>query len=83
MPATIATNPFCVTRSNPTHQLTDPTKRNPPQVEKIAPNPTQPNTANTGAYSSAVTHFYKQNLSRTFRQPSVNLVMVFTDHYTH
>jgi len=32
---------FRVTRSNPTHQLTDPTQRYPVQVEKIGPNPVQ------------------------------------------
>jgi len=38
---------FYVTRSNPTHQLTDPTQPNPLQVEKkFGPNLTQPNTAN-------------------------------------
>jgi len=35
--------PFCVTRSNPTHQLTDPTQSNLLQVEKFGPNPTQSN----------------------------------------
>jgi len=38
--------PFCVTRSNPTHQLTDPIQPNPLQVEKCGTNPThmgQPN----------------------------------------
>ena len=54
---------FCVTRSNPTHQLTDPTKPNPLQVEKFGPNPTQPNIANNGAYSLVVTYFYTQNVS--------------------
>ena len=32
--------PFCVTRSNPTHRLTDLTQPNPLQVEKFGPNPT-------------------------------------------
>jgi len=36
--------PFCVTPSNPTHQLTDPTQSNRLPVEKFGPNPTQPNT---------------------------------------
>ena len=31
---------FCVTRSNPTHQLTDPIQPNPLLVEKFGPNPT-------------------------------------------
>ena len=35
--------PFCATRFNPTHQLTDPTQPNPLQVEKFGPNPTQHN----------------------------------------
>ena len=51
----LSMGPFCVTRSNPTHQLTDPTDQlnqpNPLQVKKIGPNPTQPNTTNNGAYS--------------------------------
>jgi len=34
---------FCVTRSNPTRQLTDQTQPNPLQVGKIGPNPTQYN----------------------------------------
>ena len=55
--------PFCVTRSNPTHQLiTDPIQPNPQQVEKFGPNPTQPNTTNNGAYSLVATYFYTQNL---------------------
>ena len=33
--------PLCVTLSNPTHQLTDPTQPNPLQVEKFGPNPIQ------------------------------------------
>ena len=44
--------PFCVTRPNPTHQLTDPnqptkpSKPNQPTIseKKFGPNPTQPNT---------------------------------------
>ena len=35
--------PLCVTRSNPTQQLTDPTRPNAIQVEKFGPNPTQYN----------------------------------------
>jgi len=38
----LSTGPFCVTRSNPTDQLTDPTQPNPLQMEKFEPNPTQP-----------------------------------------
>jgi len=78
--------PFCVTKSNQTHQLidpTDPTKPNPLQVEKFWPNPTEPNTTNNGAYSLAVTYFYTQNLSLSFSQSSINLFMFFTDHYTY
>ena len=37
---------FCVTRSNPAHQLTDPSQPNPQQERKFGPNPTQPNTTN-------------------------------------
>ena len=55
--------PFCVTESNPTHQLTDSTQPNPPQVEKFGPKPTQPDTTNNRAYSLVVTYFYTQNLS--------------------
>ena len=42
----LSMGPFCVTRSNPTHQLTDPIQPSPLQVEKIGLNPTQPNTTN-------------------------------------
>jgi len=45
--------------------------------------PTQPNTTNSGAYSSVVTYFYTQNLSCTFSQPRINLFMFFADHYTY
>jgi len=34
----LSIGPFFVTRSNPTHQQTDPTHPNPLQVEKIGPN---------------------------------------------
>ena len=54
---------LCVTRSNLTHQLTDPTQPNPLQVQKFGLNPTRPNTTNNGAYSLVVTYFYTQNLS--------------------
>jgi len=40
--ADLSTGPFCVTRSNPTHQLADPT---------------QPDTTNNGAYSLVETYF--------------------------
>jgi len=50
--------PFCVTRSNPTHQLTDPTQPN--TSGKLW---TQPDTTNNGAFSLTVTYFYTQNLS--------------------
>jgi len=49
--------PFCVTRSNQTHQLTDPTQPNPLQVEKFGPNPTLPTATNNGAYSLVVMYF--------------------------
>ena len=49
----LSMGPFCVTRSNPTHQLTDPTQPitsgkiwtqpNPPKTEKSRPDPTQSN----------------------------------------
>jgi len=74
--------PFCVTRSNPTHQLTDPTQPNPLQVEKFGPNLTQPNATNNVAYSSVVDYFIHITY-RTFSQPSINLFMLFTDHYTY
>jgi len=59
----LSMGPVCVTQSNPTLQLTDPTQPNPLQLEKIGPNPTQPNTTNNGAYTLVVTYFYTQNLS--------------------
>jgi len=62
--------PFCVTRSKPTHQLTDPTQPDPLEVKKFGPNQTQTNTTNNGAYSLLVTYFYTQNLSRPCSQPS-------------
>jgi len=39
--AELPIGPFCVNRSNPTHQLTDPTQPNPLQVEKFEPDPIQ------------------------------------------
>ena len=42
--AELSMGPFCVTRSNPTYQLTDPTQPNTLQVEQFGPNPTRPNT---------------------------------------
>jgi len=38
----LSMGPFCVTRYNPTYQLTDPIKSNPLQVEKFGPNSTEP-----------------------------------------
>jgi len=73
-----AMGPFCVTRSNQTHQLTDPTQPNPLQVGKFGSNPTQPNTTNNGAYSLLVAYLYTQNLSRTCSQPSINLFVLFS-----
>ena len=61
----LSMGPFCVTRSNPTHQLSDPTRRI--TSGKIW---TQSNTTNNGAYSLVVTYLYTQNLTRTFSQPS-------------
>jgi len=58
----LSIGPFCLTRSNPTHQLTDPTKHNPQQVEKFGHNPTRTNTTNNGAYSLAVKYIYTLNL---------------------
>ena len=79
----LSMGPFCVTRSNPTYQLTDLTQPNPLQVEKFGPNPTQANATNNTAYSLVVTYFYTENLSRTFIPPSINLFMFFTDRYTY
>ena len=42
----LSMGPFCVTRSNPTHQLSDRTQPSPLQVENFGPNPSQPNTTN-------------------------------------
>ena len=42
----LSMRPFCVTRSNPTHQLTKGTQPNALQVDKFGPNPTQPDTTN-------------------------------------
>ena len=61
----LSMGPFSVTRSNPTHQLSDPTRRI--TSGKIW---TQSNTTNNGAYSLVVTYLYTQNLTRTFSQPS-------------
>ena len=41
----LSMGPFCVTRSNPTHQLTDPTQPNPIQVKKNL-DPTRKKTNN-------------------------------------
>jgi len=72
---------------DPTQPISWLTQPNPIQVEKFGPNPTQPNTTNNGAYSivltKSTTSFYTQNLSRTFSQPSINLFVFFTDHYTY
>ena len=43
----LSMGPFCVTRSNATHQRADPTQSDPIQVRKFGPNPTQPNTTNS------------------------------------
>jgi len=56
---------------------------NPLQMEKFGPNPTRPNATNNGACTLVVTYFHTQNLSRTFSQPSNNLFVFFTDHYTY
>jgi len=74
--------PFCVTRSNPTHQLTDPTQPNPLQVENFGPNPTQPNTTNNGVYSLVVTYFI-HGIYLLLSQSSINLFIFFTNHYTY
>jgi len=78
----LSVGPFCVTRPNPTHQLTDsypdPTHY---KWKKCGHNPTQPNTTNNGAYSIVVTYFYTKNLSCTFSQPSI-LPRVLYCHYT-
>jgi len=74
--------PFCVTRSNPTHRLTDPTQPNPLQVEKkFRHNPTRPDTTNNGACRLVVTHFYTRNLSRTFSQ-LIRAVISLKDNFS-
>ena len=40
---------------------------------------TQPNTTHNGVYSLGMTYFYTENLSRTSRQPGINLFTFFTD----
>jgi len=57
-PVELSTGPFCVTRSNLTHQLTDPTQPDPRQAAKFGPHPTPPNK---GPYSLVVAYFYTQN----------------------
>ena len=39
----LSTGPFCVTRSNPTHQLTDPKSPNPTHYKWKNLDPTRPN----------------------------------------
>ena len=73
----LSIGPFCVTRPNSTHQLTDPTQ--PTTSGKIW---TQPNTTNNGAYSLVVTNYYTQNSSCTSSQPSI-LPHVLYCHYTY
>jgi len=58
-PAELSMGPFCVTLSNPTHELTDPTQPNPLQVEKFGPDPMQ--LTMSLQFSSDV--FYTHNLS--------------------
>jgi len=53
--AELSMGSFCVTRSNPTHQMTDPTQPNSYKWKNL--DPTQPNTTNNGAYSLVVTYF--------------------------
>ena len=45
---------FCVTRSNPTHQLTDSTQPKPLLVEKFGPNPTQSSRPTTNKFNCLV-----------------------------
>jgi len=128
----LSMGPFWVTRSNPNHQLTDPTHYKWKNLDPTRPNPIQL-TLSYGqlwaasligrnaitwrwslsminasrstvchyndhhismsthyvhhlyneAYSLVVIYLYTQNLSPTFNQPSVNLFMFFTDHYTY
>ena len=54
----LSMGPFCLTQSNPTNQLTDPTQ--PTTIGKIW---TQPNKTNNRAYSLVATYFYTPNLS--------------------
>jgi len=49
--------PFCVTWSNPTHQLIDPTQPYPTHYKWKDLDPNQPNTTNNGAYSLVATYF--------------------------
>ena len=67
----LSMGPFCVTRSNPTHQLTDPTQ--PTTSGNIW---TRLNPTNNGAYSLVETYFWTQNLSRNFSQPKYQLIHV-------
>jgi len=57
--------PLCVTRSNPTHQLTDPIQPNLLQVEKFGPDPSQYNYQCSLQFNSDV--FYTQNLGPTLQ----------------
>jgi len=72
---------FCVTRSNPTRQLTDPTQHTTSGKMWTQPDATQPNTTDNGAYSFVETHFYTQNLSCAFSQPRINLFMFFAGRF--
>ena len=62
--AELSMGPFSVTRSNPTHQLTDTTQPNLLQVDKFGPNP----------------YFYTQNAwpISYFGQPITNSFIKFT-----
>ena len=55
--------PFYVTQSNPTHQLTDPTKPDPLQAEKFGPDPTRPSTTNSDRFPVPVGSAVKSNLT--------------------
>ena len=65
--------PFCVTRSDPTHQLTEPTRPNPPQVGKFGLNPTQPSTTNK--LNCLVQPNLIQPRFKRYRDPSVCLTV--------
>jgi len=65
----LSMGPFCVTGSNPTHHLTDPTKPEPLQVKKFGPNPTRPDQP-MGQRNPWTTLCRKVRRSHAYRLPS-------------